>query len=75
MKQNGFEQLVDEDFDTVNEKQLGKIIKAKYQTDFYIVYQYPESARPFYTMLDPDDPKFTCSYDVFMRGEEIISGA
>jgi len=22
-----------------------------------------------------DDPEFTCSYDVFMRGEEIISGA
>ena len=31
--------------------------------------------RPFYTMPDPADPQFSCSYDVFMRGEEIISGA
>ena len=26
-------------------------------------------------MLLKDDPRFTCSYDVFMRGQEIISGA
>jgi len=26
-------------------------------------------------MLCADDENFTCSYDVFMRGEEIISGA
>lgn len=31
--------------------------------------------RPFYTMPDPTDPQYSCSYDVFMRGEEIISGA
>ena len=31
--------------------------------------------RPFYTMPDPKDPQYSCSYDVFMRGEEIISGA
>ena len=31
--------------------------------------------RPFYTMPDPHDPKWSNSYDVFIRGEEIISGA
>lgn len=31
--------------------------------------------RPFYTMPCPDDPNYSNSYDVFIRGEEIISGA
>ena len=31
--------------------------------------------RPFYTMPCPDDPAYSNSFDVFIRGEEIISGA
>ena len=31
--------------------------------------------RPFYTMPCPDDPEVSNSFDVFIRGEEIISGA
>ena len=31
--------------------------------------------RPFYTMPCKDDPTLSNSFDVFIRGEEIISGA
>lgn len=31
--------------------------------------------RPFYTMPDPNNPMLSNSYDFFMRGEEILSGA
>ena len=31
--------------------------------------------RPFYTMPDPADERYSNSFDVFIRGEEIISGA
>ena len=31
--------------------------------------------RPFYTMPDPEDERYSNSFDVFIRGEEIISGA
>ena len=41
---------------TPNEKALGKIVKEKYHTDFYMMDKYPLSARPFYTMPDPEDP-------------------
>ena len=75
LKEIGIEQDVHDDLSTANEKALGKVVKERYNTDFYILHSYPEAARPFYTMLSKDDPKFTCSYDVFMRGEEIISGA
>lgn len=46
---------------------LGKLVKEKYGTDFYMVDRYPMSARPFYTMPCPDDPNFSNSYDVFLR--------
>jgi aspartyl/asparaginyl-tRNA synthetase len=59
----------------MTEKALGKIVKEKYDTDFYMLYGYPKAARPFYTMLDPNDENYTNSYDFFMRGEEITSGA
>jgi len=64
-----------EDFSTPNEKLLGKLVREKYQTDFYICDQYPITARPFYTMPSPTDKMYTNSYDVFVRGEEITSGA
>lgn len=64
-----------EDLSTETEKALGKIVKDKYDTDFYMLYGYPASARPFYTMIDPHDSNYTNSYDFFMRGEEITSGA
>jgi len=61
--------------DTKNEKRVGKIIKEKYDTDFYIIYGYPSNVRAFYSMLNPEDPNYCNSFDMFMRGEEITSGA
>jgi aspartyl/asparaginyl-tRNA synthetase len=55
--------------------QLTYLVRKKYDTDFYMLHRYPKEARPFYTMPCKDDPNFTCSYDFFMRGEEITSGA
>ena len=37
--------------------------------------EYPLAARPFYTMPHPENPELSNSYDFFMRGEEIMSGA
>ncbi|CAE6443594.1 unnamed protein product [Rhizoctonia solani] len=66
------------DFDDINtetEKFLGKLVKDKYNTDYYILDKFPLVLRPFYTMPDPVDPNYSNSYDFFMRGEEILSGA
>lgn len=65
----------EDDLSTPDEKLLGKLVKAKYDTDFYILDKYPLAVRPFYTMPDPNNPKVSNSYDMFIRGEEIISGA
>jgi aspartyl-tRNA synthetase len=75
LSEAGVKQAPLEDLSTETEKALGKLVKEKYDTDFYMLYGYPANARPFYTMLDPTDSNYTNSYDFFMRGEEITSGA
>jgi aspartyl-tRNA synthetase len=40
-----------------------------------MLHRYPMGIRPFYTMPCPDDDNYSNSFDIFMRGEEIISGA
>jgi len=75
LNEAGIEQDVNEDLSTETEKALGKLVFQKYETDFYILYGYPKSARPFYTMPDPSDENFTNSFDAFIRGEEVTSGA
>lgn len=54
---------------------LGEVVKEKYGTDFFMLDKYPMEIRPFYTMPDAEDPKFSNSYDIFIRGQEICSGA
>ena len=63
-----------EDIGTETERLLGKLVKEKYDTDFYMLTRYPLNARPFYTMPAADDPNYTNSFDIFIRGQEIISG-
>lgn len=64
-----------EDLNTENEKLLGRLVREKYDTDFYILDKFPLAVRPFYTMPDPNNLEYSNSYDFFMRGEEILSGA
>lgn len=71
----GIEQDDYGDLSTENEKKLGDIVKKKYGTDFFFMDKYPLSVRPFYTMPCPENPKLSNSYDFFIRGQEILSGA
>ena len=78
-----------EDMNTEKERFLGALVKEKYHTDFYMYLtflhptnksllrldKFPLSIRPFYTMPDPANPGYSNSYDFFIRGEEILSGA
>jgi aspartyl/asparaginyl-tRNA synthetase len=60
---------------TENEKLLGRLVREKYHTDYFILDKFPLAIRPFYTMPDAVDSTLSNSYDFFMRGEEILSGA
>lgn len=72
--ENGNTLPEDEDLGTRDEIQLGKVIKEKYKTDYYVLDKFPISARPFYAMPDQNNPKVTNGFDIFLRGQEILSG-
>jgi len=75
LREAGVEMGDEDDLSTPAEKLLGRLVRAKYDTDFFILDKFPLAVRPFYTMPCPHDGKYSNSYDMFMRGEEILSGA
>ncbi|KAK1067258.1 hypothetical protein LTR33_011400 [Friedmanniomyces endolithicus] len=74
-----------DDLSTPQEKRLGALVLEKYGSDFYVLDEFPLAIRPFYTMptastraaYNPEKPNvgYSNSYDFFMRGQEIMSGA
>ncbi|RFN50718.1 aspartyl-trna synthetase [Fusarium flagelliforme] len=71
----------DEDMSTPQEKALGEVVRKKYNTDFYVIDKFPETARPFYAKLDDDvnntvgdGVRVTNAFDMFIRGQEVLSG-
>ncbi|XP_047261520.1 aspartate--tRNA ligase 2, cytoplasmic-like [Capsicum annuum] len=56
------------DLNTESERKLGQLVAEKYGTEFYILHKYPLAVRPFYTMPCHDNPSYSNSFDVFIRG-------
>lgn len=71
----GHDADVMDDLSGAHELALGAIVKEKFGTDFFMLDKYPSGIRPFYTMACPEDENFSNSYDMFIRGQEICSGA
>ncbi|KAF7965541.1 hypothetical protein HWV62_42902 [Athelia sp. TMB] len=63
-----------EDLSHPAEVRWGQLVKEKFNTDYYILDKFPAEVRPFYKMLDPENPILSNSLDLFLRGEEILSG-
>ncbi|CAM9750858.1 unnamed protein product [Ascophyllum nodosum] len=66
------------DFDDLSGAQelaLGGLVKDKFGSDFFFLDRFPSAVRPFYTMPCPDDSRYSNSYDLILRGQEICSGA
>ncbi|KJZ78081.1 hypothetical protein HIM_02718 [Hirsutella minnesotensis 3608] len=74
LREDGREVEEEEDLSTPDEIRLGQLVREKYGTDYYVLDKFPASARPFYTHKDPEDPRWTRSFDIFIRGQEICSG-
>ena len=64
-----------EDLTGAQELRLGELVKKRHGADFFILDKYPSAVRPFYTMPCPSDAAYSNSYDMFLRGQEICSGA
>ena len=53
---------------------IGRYFKEECDSDFVFVTHYPSKKRPFYTMDDPQDDKFTLSFDLLYKGMEVTTG-
>ncbi|MBO5198088.1 MAG: aspartate--tRNA(Asn) ligase [Lachnospiraceae bacterium] len=62
------------DLEPEEEVLIGRYFKEEYDSDFVFVTHYPSKKRPFYAMDDPEDKKFTLSFDLLFKGMEITTG-
>lgn len=62
------------DLEPEEEQLISKLFAEKYNSEFVFVTHYPVKKRPFYAMDDPEDPKYTLSFDLLFRGMEITTG-
>ena len=52
------------DLEPEEEELIGKYFKEEYNADFVFVTHYPSKKRPFYAMDDPQDTRYTLSFDL-----------
>ena len=62
------------DLEPEEEELIGKYFKEEYNADFLFVTHYPSKKRPFYAMDDPEDTRYTLSFDLLYHGLEITTG-
>ena len=62
------------DLEPEEEALIGRYFKEEYNADFVFVTHYPSKKRPFYAMDDPQDDKFTLSFDLLFHGLEVTTG-
>lgn len=62
------------DLEPEEERLIGEIYAQEYGSDFVFITHYPSQKRPFYAMDDPQDSRFTLSFDLLFRGTEVTTG-
>lgn len=62
------------DLSPEHERALGAWAKETHGSDVLAVEGYPMRKRPFYTHPQPDDPRWSNSFDLIFRGLELVTG-
>lgn len=62
------------DLEPEEEELIGRYFKEEYDADFVFVTHYPSRKRPFYALDDPEDERYTLSFDLLYKGLEITTG-
>ncbi len=62
------------DLEPEEELLIGRYFEEECGSDFVFVTHYPSKKRPFYAMDDPENAKFTLSFDLLYKGMEITTG-
>ena len=62
------------DLAPADERAIGEWALREHGSDFVAVEGYPMAKRPFYTHPQPDDPRWSNSFDLLFRGMELVTG-
>lgn len=57
-----------------HERALGRWALDTHASEFLAIEGYPATKRPFYTHPQPDNPRWTNSFDLLFRGLELVTG-
>jgi nondiscriminating aspartyl-tRNA synthetase len=63
------------DLSPAHERALGDWAEREHGSAFVLVDGYPTAHRAFYSHPDPEDPRWSRSFDLIFRGIELVSGA
>ena len=62
------------DLEPEEEQLISRLFAEETGSEFVFVTHYPSKKRPFYAADDPEDPRYTLSFDLLFRGMEITTG-
>lgn len=62
------------DLEPEEEQLISRLFAEEYGSEFVFVTHYPSKKRPFYAADDPEDPRYTLSFDLLFRGLEVTTG-
>lgn len=63
------------DLSPAHERAVGAWAREVHGSDFVVVEGYPTAHRAFYSHPEPEDPRWSRSFDLIFRGVELVSGA
>ena len=73
LNSKGYSIALGEDLGLIGEAKLGQIIKREYNSDIFIVKNYPDTIKKFYTKKIGNG--LTETFDIILAGWEVVSGA
>lgn len=73
LRENGNPVTRGQDFGLVSEAKLGQLVKKKYNSDIFVIKDYPDTIKKFYTKQK--EGGLTETFDVIVDGWELVSGA
>ncbi len=71
---HGVDERAEPDLSPRGERWLGEWARREHGSDFLFVTGYPMRKRPFYTHPDPARPEYSNSFDLLLRGTELVTG-
>lgn len=71
---HGVDKRKEPDLSPQSERWLGEWAQKEFASDWLFVIGYPTRKRPFYTHPDPARPQYSNSFDLILRGMEVVTG-